>query len=347
MAKRKGKTIILEKKPRIISNAAVVGKKEGKGPLGKDFDMVFEDTTMGESSWEKAESMLLKNAVERAVSKGALSAGEIDAMFSGDLLNQCIGSTFGLRDFSIPFCGVYGACSTMALSLSLAALAVESGGADTCIAATSSHFCSAEKQFRHPLEYAGQRPPTAQWTVTGAGAAIVKNQMSDISPYIDKIHLGTIQDLGITDSNNMGAAMAPAAKKTISDFFKDTGTGPDDYELIFTGDLGAVGSELLRNLMLCEEGIDLSRNHRDCGLMIFDRQKQDVHSGGSGCGCSASVLCSYILNSMRAGRLNNILFVATGALMSPVSSLQGESIPAVAHLVNIRRGDKNESSQSD
>lgn len=338
MATRKGKTIILEKKPRIIANAAAVGKKEGKGPLSKEFDIVFEDTTMGEDSWEKAESELLKNAVERAMSKGALSSSEVDAIFSGDLLNQCIGSTFGLRDFSIPFCGVYGACSTMALSLCMAALAVESGGFETCIAATSSHFCSAERQFRHPLEYAGQRPPTAQWTVTGAGAAIVKNCDSNISPYIDKIHLGTIQDLGIKDSNNMGAAMAPAAKKTISDFLRDTNTKPSDYDLIVTGDLGAVGSELLKSLLLREDGIDISSVHRDCGLMIFDREKQDVHSGGSGCGCGGSVLCSFLLNSVRAGRLGNILFVATGALMSPTSSLQGETIPSVAHLVNIKKG---------
>lgn len=338
MATRIGKTINLSTKPRIIANAAVVGKKEGKGPLGKEFDIVFEDTTMGETSWEKAESLLLKSAVERAMSKAAMNQSEVDAIVSGDLLNQCIGSTFGLRDFSIPFCGVYGACSTMALSLCVASLMIETGGFQSCIAATSSHFCSAERQFRHPLEYAGQRPPTAQWTVTGSGAAVLQNCDSAISPYIDKIHLGTIQDLGIKDSSNMGAAMAPAAKKTISDFFKDTGTKPTDYDLIVTGDLGAVGSELLKSLMLREDGIDISPVHRDCGLMIFDREKQDVHAGGSGCGCGGSVLCSYLLNRVRSGKLKNILFVATGALMSTTSSLQGETIPSVAHLVNIKKG---------
>ncbi|MBQ7295135.1 MAG: hypothetical protein IJW86_02955 [Clostridia bacterium] len=213
MAQRIGKTIILDSKPRIIGNAAVVGKKEGEGPLGSEFDEIYEDTTMGEDSWEKAESLYLKSAVARALEKAAVGTSEVDAICSGDLLNQCIGSTFGLRDFNIPFCGVYGACSTMALSMCVSSLMIESGGMSCCVAATSSHFCSAEKQFRKPLEYGGQRPPSAQWTVTGSGAAVLKKCNSDISPYIDKIHLGTIQDYGITDSNNMGAAMAPVDVK--------------------------------------------------------------------------------------------------------------------------------------
>lgn len=336
MGKRQGKTVILESKPHIIGNAAIVGKKEGEGPLGKDFDEIYEDTTMGEDSWEKAESLYLKSAVARAVEKAAVGTDEVDAICSGDLLNQCTGSTFGLRDFNIPFCGIYGACSTMALGLCVTSLMIESGGFNCCIAATSSHFCSAEKQFRKPLEYGGQRPPTAQWTVTGAGAAVLKRTTSDISPYIDKLHLGTIQDYAITDSNNMGAVMAPAAKKTISDFLKDTNTKADDYDMILTGDLGGVGSELLKELLLREDGIDISKVHKDCGLMIFDLGTQDVHSGGSGCGCSGSVLCSHIINSMREGKYKNILFIATGALMSPVSALQGQSIPGIAHLVNIK-----------
>lgn len=338
MAERKGKTIILKSKPRIIANAGVAGKKESEGPLGEFFDETFEDTTMGQQSWEKAETEFMKSAVELAISKSALLKSEIDGVFSGDLLNQCIGSTFAVRELNIPFVGLYGACSTMALSLCMASLAVESGGFETCIAATSSHFCSAEKQFRYPLEYGGQRTPTAQWTVTGAGAAVLKKSDSVISPYIDKIHIGTIQDFGILDAANMGAAMAPAARKTISDFLKDTDTTPDDYDLILTGDLGFVGSELLRGLLQREDGIILGDNYNDCGMMIFDREKQDVHAGGSGCGCSASVLCSYVLNKMRDGNYSNILFVATGALMSPVSSREGESIPGIAHLVNIKRG---------
>lgn len=339
MAKRIGKTVILSSKPRIIGNAAVVGKKEGEGPLGDRFDEVHEDTTMGEEAWEKSESELIKRAVNLALSKSAITADEVDTIYSGDLLNQCIGSTFGLRDSNMPFCGLYGACSTMALSLVQASLAIETGGFNCCVAATSSHFCSAEKQFRYPLEYGGQRTPTAQWTVTGAGAAVLQKNDSPISPYIAQVHIGTIQDFGIIDSTNMGAAMAPAARKTIRDFLTDTGTTPENYDLILTGDLGSVGSELLKELLMREDNIDISSRHNDCGLMIFDREKQDVHAGGSGCGCSASVLCSHILNSMRNGEYKNILFVATGALMSPVSAREGESIPGIAHLVNIRIGE--------
>ncbi len=213
MAERMGKTVTLSSKPRIIANAAIVGKKEGEGPLGKEFDEVYEDTTMGEEAWEKSESEFLKKTIELALTKAALEPKEIDAVFSGDLLNQCIGSTFGVRDMNIPFCGLYGACSTMALSLLQASIAIESGGFNCCVAATSSHFCSAEKQFRFPLEYGGQRTPTAQWTVTGSGAAVIKKDSSSVSPYIDKVHLGTIQDFGIIDSTNMGAAMAPVDVK--------------------------------------------------------------------------------------------------------------------------------------
>ncbi len=339
MALRKGKTVILEKKPRILASAAVVGKKEGDGPLGQDFDEINQDTKMGEESWEKAESALMKRAVMLAIEKSGHGFEEIDGIFAGDLLNQCIGSHFALREFNRPFMGLYGACSTMALSLIAAALSAESGGFDKCIAVTSSHFCSAEKQFRYPLEYAGQRSPTAQWTVTGSGAAVIGKSRSLDLPYIDKVHLGAIVDLGIADMTNMGAAMAPAARKTISEFLRDTGTSPLSYDGIFTGDLGFVGSELLIELMKKEDSIDISPVHQDCGKMIFHREKQDVHSGGSGCGCSASVLCGPILNKMRRGKLNNILFVATGALMSPVSAREGETIPCVAHLINIKRGE--------
>ncbi|MCM1365333.1 MAG: stage V sporulation protein AD [Ruminococcus sp.] len=341
MAKRLGKgTVELDVKPRIIGNAAVVGKKEGEGPLAKQFDEIFEDTTMGEYSWEKAESLILKNAVQKALNKANVKPDEVNAIFAGDLLNQCMGSSFGLRDFQIPFGGLFGACSTMALSLLISSLAIETGGFECAVAATSSHFCSAEKQFRYPLEYGGQRPPTSQWTVTGSGAAVLKKCDACSNPYIDKVHLGTICDLNITDANNMGAAMAPAAAKTIADFLSDTQTSPSDYDMILTGDLGYVGSELLSQLLIKENHIDIQSVHNDCGMLIFNRNTQDVHAGGSGCGCSASVLCSYILNSMRSGKLGNILFVATGALMSSVSSLQGESIPGIAHAIQIK-GEKS------
>lgn len=335
MAIRIGKTIFPEKQIRIISSAAAVGRLEGEGPLGKSFDRVFEDTTMGEKSWEKAESQLLNAAIKRALEKIKSDEKEIDAAFSGDLLNQCFASSFAFREKQMPFFGLFGACSTMALSLICACLAIESSGAEICLAATSSHFCSAEKQFRFPLEFGGQRTPTAQRTVTGAGAMLLKSDTCCENPRIAAMHTGTVVDYGVTDSTNMGAAMAPAASKTISDFLRDSKTKPSDYDAIFTGDLGLVGSRLLRELLVAEDGIDISQVHKDCGLMIFDREKQDVHAGGSGCGCCASVLCGHIVKELRSHKLRNILFVATGALMSPVSSREGESIPAVAHLINI------------
>lgn len=334
MAKRIGRyTIQMENMPSINGFAAVCGKKESEGPLGEYFDYTYDDTTLGESSWEKAESKLQTEAVNRALEKANVKASDVDFIFAGDLLNQCISSTFGLRNLNIPFLGQYGACSTMAQTLILSSIMVECSIAQNCVAVTSSHFCSAERQFRFPLEYGGQRTPTAQWTVTGSGAAVVGG--SGNNPFISAVMAGKIVDLGIKDANNMGAAMAPAAAVTLKDFFKDTKTTPDDYDLILTGDLGQVGSDLLSEL-LTQEGIKLGNKHNDCGVMIYDKEKQDVHAGGSGCGCSASVLCSLILNQLKKGELNNILFVATGALMSPTSSQQGESIPGVAHLVQIR-----------
>lgn len=334
MAQRLGRyTLKMEHMPSVQGYAAVCGKKEGDGPLGKHFDFVYEDTTLGESSWEKAESRLQTDAVNRALQKAGVTSSDIDYIFAGDLLNQCISSTFGLRSLSIPFLGQYGACSTMAQTLAMSAILVETGAARRCVAVTSSHFCSAERQFRFPLEYGGQRTPTAQWTVTGSGAAVVGNTGN--SPYISAVTVGRITDLGIKDANNMGAAMAPAAYSTLTDFLKDTETSPRDYDLIVTGDLGEVGSELLKEL-LQKDGIDISKKHVDCGLLIYDREKQDVHAGGSGCGCAGSVLCSYLLNRLKSGELKNILFMATGALMSPTSSQQGESIPGIAHLIHFK-----------
>ena len=333
MAKRLGRyTLQLERPVSIIGYAAVGSRKEAQGPLGKYFDCINEDSTFGETSWEKAESALQKCAVNKAIKKASITPGDIDIMLAGDLLNQCIGSTYGARQLGIPYLGLYGACSTMAESLLLAALLTETGLANRCLAATSSHFCSAERQFRFPLEYGGQRTPTSQWTVTGAGACVTALQSG--APYVQAVTIGTIEDYGICDINNMGAAMAPAAFATLCHYFHDTETLPSDYDLILTGDLGMIGTQLLHQLM-DEAKLSITTNHKDCGLLIYDRLKQDVHAGGSGCGCAASVLCSYILPQLQDGRLQNVLFIATGAMMSPTSVQQGESIPGVAHLLHL------------
>lgn len=336
--KKVGKTYIFESAPLIIGSAGVAGKKEGEGPLGDDFDMVFEDTTMGQESFELAESAMLHDVIIRALASANVSQSEVDFVMTGDLLDQCTGSCFALKDLEMPFIGMYGACSTMALTLCNSAMLV-SAGANICVAGASSHFASSERQFRYPLEYGGQRPPTAQWTVTGAGCAVVQNQ-KNVNPEklqnavkISAVHIGTITDLGIKDANNMGAAMAPAAARTIADFLNDTHTKPEDYDLILTGDLGFTGSKLLFELLQKNSGIDIKIRHKDCGTMIFDLAEQDVNSGGSGCGCSASVVCSHIMKNIKNGTLKKVLFVATGALMSPTSTKQGQSIPGIAHAV--------------
>lgn len=333
MATRKGQqTLLLDHTPSVVGFASVASKVESQGPMAPYIDILNDDTSFGQKSWEKAESQMQKAAVEKALEKASLTPGAIQYAFAGDLLNQCISSSYGLRELGIPFLGLYGACSTMAESLGLASLFVEGGFAQNTLAVTSSHFCSAERQFRFPLEYGGQRTPTSQWTVTGSGAAVLGAKSTP--PYVRAVTFGAIQDLGINDMNNMGAAMAPAAAKTIQQFFTDTGTNADNYDLILTGDLGAVGTTLLMEL-LGREGYDIEKRHSDCGLLIFDREKQDVGAGGSGCGCSATVLCSYVLQSIKAGRLRDVLFVATGALMSPTSVQQGETIPGIAHLIHL------------
>lgn len=326
-------TFAFENGPKIIGYGSVVGKKEAEGPLKDLFDKIVYDSHGGTDSWEKAESMLQQEALSIALNKAGCNADDVQMIFAGDLLNQCISSTYGLRDFNIPYLGQYAACSTMAQSLIMSAIMVESGVASTTACITSSHFCSAERQYRFPLEYGGQRTPTAQWTVTGSGGCIVGGSHKK-QPAIKTATVGRILDLGITDANNMGAAMAPAAAQTLKDFFTDTKTQPSDYDRIYTGDLGQVGSELLYQL-LEKDNIHIKNNHSDCGLLIFDSESQDVHAGGSGCGCSASVLCSYIMNKLEQEQQKNILFMATGALMSPTSVQQGESIPSIAHLVNI------------
>ena len=330
-SKRIGRqTVRLEKPPSVAAAACVVGQKEGEGPLRKWFDFISDDSYFGQESWEKAESVMLSKAFSLACDKAKLPPSEIDCLFAGDLLNQCVGSTFAARDLPIPFIGVYGACSTMAESLSLAAMVIDGGFARTACAMTSSHFCSAERQFRLPLEYGGQRPPTAQWTVTGAGALILTDEGP--GPYVTAITTGIIKDAGVTDANNMGAAMAPAAYETIRAHFEETGRGPEYYDAIITGDLGRFGHEILTDLFL-RDGVDLGICSTDCGRLIYDIEAQDVHAGGSGCGCSASVLCGHILQRMTHGDWPRVLFAATGALMSPTATQQGERIPGICHAV--------------
>jgi stage V sporulation protein AD len=325
------RTFAFKNPPSVLGSACVGGKKEGEGPLSGEFDILNDDSFFGKETWEKAESEMQRLALAEALKKAGLASPDMDFVFAGDLLSQCIGSAFGLRDVGIPFFGVYGACSTMAESLILACMSVDGGFAERAAALTSSHFCGAERQFRFPLEYGGQRAPTAQWTVTGAGAVIVG--ASDSPPFVTRFTSGMIVDAGIKDASNMGAAMAPAARDTLSAHFRDTGRSPDYYDLIVTGDLGALGSELLRELLDGEAR--LGENYTDCGLMIYSREGQDVHSGGSGCGCGAAVLSGKILRELREGRLRRVLFAATGAMMSPLSTQQGESIPSICYAVSI------------
>lgn len=333
MNKRIGsQTVKMNNPVNILSVASVAGQKEAQGPLAQHFDIIMDDAEWGESSWEKTESKMQKSAVIRAVEKAGVDIKDINYLFAGDLLNQCISSTFGLMDFEIPFMGVYGACSTMAESIALAAMMIDGGFAGLATAVTSSHFCTAERQYRNPLEYGGQRTPTAQWTVTGSGAAVLSKMGK--GPYVTHFTSGKIVDFGIKDANNMGAAMAPAAADTLAAHFNDTGRNPEFYDLILSGDLGIVGKSALIDLMY-EKGYDISDNYDDCGCMIFDIKAQDVHAGGSGCGCLAVTLCGYIMDMIKAGKLKNVLFMGTGALLSQTSTLQGETIPSVAHAVAI------------
>ena len=324
-------TLKFKSRPGIIASAAIVGSKEGDGPLGGCFDEVIADGTLGKETWEQAESALQQRAVIKAIEKSGMTAADIDLLMAGDLLSQCSGSAFCARDLGIPFVGLYGACSTMALSLALAALSVDSGAARIAAAATSSHFCSAEKQFRTPLEYGGQRPPTAQWTATAAGCAVIGEAAS---PHIEAAAFGRITDYGVKDANNMGAAMAPAAYDTLCALFRDTRTKPEDYDLIVTGDLGRLGHQIVSDFF-ARDGLPLGERYTDCGLLLYDIEAQDMHCGGSGCGCSASVLCGYLLRGMREGRWQRMIFAPTGALLSPTTTFQGESIPGICHAVAI------------
>lgn len=325
-------TIEFDRGVSVYSCAAAVGKMESDGPLGNCFDYAAESAELGLTTWEKAESTFQQYAFDIALRKGKLIKEDISFIFAGDLLNQCTGSAYGLRDTDISFIGLYGACSTMAESLAMASLFADMRLGEYFAAVTSSHFCSAERQFRFPINYGGVRPPTAQWTATGAGCCITS--VAEKPPYVKRVTIGKITDMGIKDANNMGAAMAGAAYDTINRHLLATGTSPADYDVIYTGDLGQVGSELMCELFR-RDGTEISHKHKDCGLMLYDREKQDVHAGGSGCGCSASVLCGHILPQIAEGRLHRVLFAATGALMSTTKVQQGESIPGISHLVEI------------
>ena len=336
MNKRGKQSFILPNKPVITHWASVAGKKESQGPLEKYFDYTSQDTYFAQKTWEQAEKRMQQLALELLAQKAGIPKENLPLVYSGDLLNQCIGSSFSLNHTGIPHLGLYGACSTMSESLLLAAMTVEGGFSDKVVAMTSSHFASSERQYRFPLGYGGQRTPTAQWTVTGSGAAMVCAEGT--GPRIESCTIGTVTELGIKDASNMGAAMAPAAYATIRAHFEDLGTSPDDFDYIITGDLGKVGKELLL-LLADKDGIDLTNKLMDCGTMIFDLEKQDVHAGGSGCGCSAITLCGYLLGRLQRRELKRILFCGTGALLSPTSTQQGLPIPGVCHGVSIIGGE--------
>ncbi len=332
MGKIGKQTVILKKKPNILCGYSVVGPKEGNGPMASYFDRIMSDDMCGQNTYEKAEQKFMEKAVFGVIDKANLKPQDIDMFLSGDLLNQIISATFTAREFDTTFIGLFGACSTMTESLAMGACLVDGGYVNNVLCATCSHFASAERQFRNPLELGTQRPPTAQWTVTGAGATILECGVG--GPYIEAVTFGKVSDYGITDVNNMGAAMAPAAMHTLKAHFTDLNRTPEDYDLIFTGDLGKLGSEILIDLME-REGFKLGINYNDCGCLIFDKE-QKTFMGGSGCGCSASILNSYVLTKLLNKEVKSVLFLSTGALLSPLSAQQGLSVPGIAHAISIR-----------
>ena len=335
MNKRGRQSFVLPQKPVITAWASVAGKKESQGPLASQYTLTSQDTYFGEKTWEQAEKRLQQMALEQLAKKAGMAQSDFSLVYSGDLLNQCIGSSFSLNRTGIPHMGLYGACSTMAQSLLMAGLTVDGGYLDQVVALTSSHFASSERQYRFPLGYGGQRTPTAQWTVTGAGAALVCSQGK--GPVVDSCTIGTVTEMGIQDAGNMGAAMAPAALATIKAHLNDLDRSCSDFDLIVTGDLGQHGKQLLLELAR-RDGLDLGRKLTDCGTLVFDMNSQDVHSGGSGCGCSAITLCGYLLDQLHCGKWKRILFCGTGALLSPTSTQQGLPIPGICHAVSITGG---------
>lgn len=333
-------TIQFEHPPIILSHASVVGEMEGQGPLAPFFDQIESDPAFGQDSWEEGESEMVRRACQTAISKSGITKNDIRYIFGGDLLGQLIGTTFGLKDFDIPVFGLYGACSTCGEALSLAAMTVAAGYADNAMAITSSHYGSAEKQFRFPLEYGNQRPLSATWTVTGSGAFIVSATNSEQPmkqyPRITAVTTGKIVDYGVRDNMNMGACMAPAAADVIYQCLTDLNMKPTQFDKIITGDLGKIGSDILIKLLL-DNDYDISKQHMDCGVEIYNNEKQDTHSGGSGCGCSAVTLAGYILHQMSSHIWKRILFVPTGALLSTVSFNEGQTIPGTAHALIIEQ----------
>lgn len=343
MIKRIGtRTLALENRPYLLGHAAAVGKKEGEGPLGERFDYVAKNDRMGQRSWELAESELQKTAIRLALRKATLPERSLDLILAGDLLNQCIGSFLASMHANVPYLGQYGACSTMAQGLALGGCLVESGAADRLLAAASSHFCSAERQYRFPLAYGGQRTPTAQWTATAAGAAVlgsepVPNGAEPCDVRVTHVLFGKMVEMGVKDAANMGAAMAPAAADTLSALLEDLDAEPRDFDCIVTGDLGHIGADLLLTL-LRGDSIDLSPVYSDCGSLIFG-DEQDAHAGGSGCGCSAAVLCGPLLRDMHRGKIHRLVFAGTGAMMSPTSVQQGQPIAGICHAVVLERSE--------
>ena len=327
---RKGDTILFETPPRVAGYGSVGGRREARGPLAKEFDTLITETQCGEKTWEKAESTFARTALETALRRAGVSAADLCAVFAGDLQCQCTASAYLMRDVDAPYLGLYGACSTMAEGLALAACMAAAGYAGQALAFTSSHFCAAERQFRTPLEYGGKRTPTAQWTATAAGACLVRGSGAAGVPVLSAT-IGRVCDAGVKDINNMGAAMAPAAAQTLLHYFAGTGTTPQDFDAIFTGDLGEVGSTLLHELM--HKADCPVENHQDCGCLLYDVAAQNVQAGGSGAGCSAAVLAAHVLPGLVERRWRRVLFLSTGALMSPTVVQQGESIPGIAHLV--------------
>ena len=327
-------TITFKNTPRILGTGSIVGKHESEGPLAEYFDERIADGKYGEKTWEQAESKFHRTAFQYALDRAALSASDIGCTLSGDLLNQCVASSFAWRDSTLPFIGLYGACSTFAEGLALASALANSGSFGRVAVSASSHFCTAERQYRNPLAYGGQCPPTAQRTVTGAGCAIVGNGDGDL-PRIVSATFGSIVDSGISDANNMGATMAPAAYETLKTHFENTNTAPADYDLIATGDLGEVGRKILIELF-SRDGLALGNNYIDCGCEMFDIKRQDMHSGASGCGCIATVFSGYIMNGLRSGRWMKVLIAGTGSLQSPLTVQQKETIPGICHAVEIR-----------
>ncbi len=330
-------SIIFENKIYIVATSSIVGNKEGDGPISKYFDVILKDMSLGENSWEKAESKLVEESFKLAIKKAGMKNEDIDYVIAGDLLNQSIGTTYGVKSLGRPFLGVYGACSTFGESLSLGSIILDGGGGENILVGASSHFCTAERQFRTPLELGNQRPLTASWTVTGDGSAVISSNNKYENkglPKIKKITTGKIVDMGINDPNNMGAAMAPAAADTILTHFSDFELNVNYYDLVITGDLGHVGRQLTNNILL-ENGLDISDIYTDCGIEIFDKKTQDTHCGGSGCACSAVTFTGMIYKKMCKGEILKVLFIPTGALLSSTSIQQGQSIPSIAHAVAI------------